>query len=58
MQRGELGKEKLQRVGNCFCRDRTEKGRECGTSGGCRKNIPPKIAGEKEKERVKIPSGE
>ena len=45
-----MGREKLWRVGSCFCRERTEKGGESSALGECRKNTLPKVVGEKEKE--------
>ena len=46
------GREKSWRVGSCFSGERTEKGRECHTSGEHRKNTPPKVAGDRESENT------
>ena len=54
MQYGKVdwGRDKQWRVGSCFCRERTEKGkgREGGALGSCMKSTPPRAAREREKK--------
>ena len=52
VQRGALGQRKVMEGRELFLQRRTEKG------GECRKNTSPKVAGRKERERVKMHTGD
>ena len=50
MRRGELWEKRAMEGREMFLKRQNRERRDCSTSEGCRKSIPQKVVGEKEKE--------
>ena len=58
VQRGKLGERKAMEGRELFLQREEREVGECGASGSCKRSTLLKVAGEKEKERVKTLAGD